>query len=64
MSWATLVCISQYRTELQVCVELIVMRHASIAHVVDMVKRQDSEEKQLLCADGQIHPCMYLYKLA
>jgi hypothetical protein len=35
--------------------------HACIAHVVEMINRFGSEDKYLLCADGQVKPCMYVY---
>ncbi len=40
------------------------LHHAAcIAHrdVVEMINRFGSEDKYLLCADGQVHQCMYEY---
>ncbi len=34
---------------------------AAIAHVVEMINRFGSEDKYLLCADGQVQQCMYEY---
>jgi hypothetical protein len=33
--------------------------HAGIAHLVEMVNKFASEDKHLLCADGQVRMCMY-----
>jgi hypothetical protein len=37
------------------------LHHACIAHVVEMINRFGSEDKYLLCADGQGQQCMYEY---
>ncbi len=37
------------------------LHHACIDHVVEMINRFGSEDKYLLCADGQVQPCMYEY---
>ncbi len=39
------------------------LHHGCIAHVVDMVNRFCKEDKHLLCADGQVHACIYQYIL-
>jgi hypothetical protein len=35
------------------------LHHACIAHVVEMVNKFGSEDKHLLCADGQVHTSTY-----
>jgi hypothetical protein len=35
------------------------LHHACIAHVADMVTKFGSEDKYLLCADGQVHISKY-----
>jgi hypothetical protein len=35
--------------------------HACIAHIVEMVNKFGSEDKYLLCADGQVYTCSYKY---
>ncbi len=35
------------------------LNHACIAHVVDMVNRFGSEDKHILCADGQVYTSTY-----
>jgi hypothetical protein len=37
------------------------LHHACIAQVVEMINRFGSENKYLLCADGQVQQCMYEY---
>ncbi len=37
------------------------LHHACIDHVVEMINRFGSEDKNLLCADGQVQQCMYEY---
>ena len=39
------------------------LHHACIAHVVEMVNKFGSEDKHLLCADGQVHTSTYQYIL-
>ena len=39
------------------------LHHACIAHVVEMVNKFGSEDKYLLCADGQVQTGMYQYIL-
>ena len=39
------------------------LHHACIAHVVEMVNKFGSEDKYLLCADGQVRTKMYRYIL-
>ena len=39
------------------------LHHACIAHVVEMVNKFGSEDKYLLCADGQVRTRMYQYIL-
>ncbi len=36
------------------------LHHAGLAHLVDMVNKFASEDKHLLCADGQVQMSMYL----
>ncbi len=35
------------------------LHHAGITHVVEMVNKFASEDKHLLCTDGQVWMCMY-----
>ena len=35
------------------------LHHACIAHVVEMVNKLGSEDKHILCADGQVHTSTY-----
>ena len=37
------------------------LHHGCIAHVVDMINRFGSEDRHVLCADGQVHPSIYQY---
>ena len=39
------------------------LHHACIVHVVEMMNRFGSEDKHLLCADGQAHTSTYQYIL-
>ena len=39
------------------------LHHACITHVVEMVNRFGSEDKHLLCTDGQVHTSTYQYIL-
>ena len=39
------------------------LHHSCIAHVVEMVNKFCSEDKHLLCADGQVHTSTYPYIL-
>jgi hypothetical protein len=38
---------------------LLRLHHAGIAHLVEMVNKFASEDKHLLCADGQVRMSMY-----
>ena len=40
------------------------LHHACIAKVADMINKFGSEEKHLLCADGQVHTSTYQYILS
>ncbi len=35
------------------------LHHACIAHLMEMLNKFASEDKHLLCADGQVQICMY-----
>ena len=35
------------------------LHHEGIAHLVEMLNKFASEDKHLLCADGQVQICMY-----
>ena len=37
------------------------LHYACIAKVVEMINKFGSEDKYLLCADGQVHTCTYQY---
>ncbi len=37
------------------------LHHTCIALIVEMINRFGSEDKYLLCADGQVQQCMYRY---
>ena len=39
------------------------LHHACIAKVADMINKFGSEDKHLLCADGQVHTSTYQYIL-
>ena len=39
------------------------LHHGCIAHVVDMINRFGSEDRHVLCADGQVHTSIYQYIL-
>ena len=51
---ATLAQTDKWRTERQ-----LRLHHAGIAHLVDMVNKFTSDDKHLLCADGQVQTHMY-----
>jgi hypothetical protein len=39
------------------------LHHACLAHVVEMLHKFGSEDKYVLCADGQVHTSMYMFVL-